>query len=124
MDEISRSYERYVTTRQPETRIIKGPAKFAGLSEVSQAMAMIPVNTSFTTKDITRMIVPETSSKFTQTNANISANFSVFKKANYYPNWLEVLGMRGRSREYRKTKNVTAKDVEKEIRNTAKKIRK
>ena len=121
LDWLGRSLRQLTVIKHPDKTIIKGNAKFAGYSEVSQAMAMIPVNEPFTTKDVTRIIVPEISSKFTQTNANISADFSAFKIANWYPDYLKVEGMRGRSRLYVKTKDVPAKQIEDDLRKAAKK---
>jgi len=72
---------------------------------------MIPVNETFITKDIARQIVDETNQKFDQTLANISSFFSPFKKTEY-PAWLEVVGKQGRSRLYRKKKDVSSREIE------------
>lgn len=121
MDWISRSYERYISTLQPTTTVNMGGAKFAGYYEVAQAIEMLPDNQPFTTRDIARNIVDEVSPKFRQTHANISADLSAFKEPEDYPDWLEVVGMKGRAREYKKTRDVSAKEIENDLRKAAKK---
>lgn len=121
MDWITRSYEQYISTQKSEGTVNMGGAKYAGYYEISQAIEIIPINEQFTTKDIARNIVPETNSKFTQTNANISAVFSAFKNTQY-PNWLKVIGMKGRSRLYQKTKAVSSSQIERDLRDSGKGI--
>lgn len=121
MDEITRKYERYISTKPPEKTVMKGSAKYAGYYEIAQTVEIVPIIQPFTTKELAKLIVDETSSKFPQTHANISAVFSAFRDPKHCPNWLEVVGMRGRSREYRKKRNVPAKEIEMDIRKAVKK---
>lgn len=121
MDEIGRHYERYISTKQTGKKVQKGIAKYAGYYEIAQAIEIMPKNEQFTSKDLVRLIVDETSSKFRGTHANISATLSAFKIANWYPDYLKVEGMRGRSRLYMKTKDVPAKQIESDFRKAAKK---
>ncbi len=121
MDEISKKYERYISTKQPEKTITKGLAKYAGYYEIAQTIEIIPFNQPFTTKELARLIVDESSPKFLQTHANISAVFSAFKNPKFCPNWLEVTGMSGRSRLYKKNRAISAEKIESDLREAAKK---
>lgn len=121
MDWITRSYEQYISTQKSEGTVNMGGAKYAGYYEIAQAIEIIPINEQFTTKDIARHIAPETSSKFPQTNANISATFSAFKKYKY-PSWLKVIGMKGRARLYEKTQKKSSKQIEEDLRDAGKSI--
>ena len=121
MDEIGRQYERHISTKQPGKKVQKGVAKYAGYYEISQAIEIIPKNEQFTSKDLTRLITDETSSKFKGTHANISATLSAFKIAKWYPDYLKDEGMRDRSRLYMKTKDVPAKQIEEDLKKAAKK---
>jgi len=119
MDEITRSYERYTSNNRPKQKVTKGTAKYAGYYEMAQAIEMIPTNKQFTSKDMARLIVDETSSKFGGTHANISAALSTFEKSKY-PSWLEVIGKQGRSKLYKKNRDVTTRQIEADLRRAAK----
>jgi len=121
MDEIGRYYEKYISAKQPEKKIIKGPAKYAGYFEMSQAIEAIPTNEQFTSKDLARLIVDETSSKFAQTQANISSALSAFETSKWHPDWLEIVGKQGRSRLYKKNKVISNRQIEEDLRKAVKK---
>lgn len=121
MDWVNRSYNQCISIKKPEKKVDKGSAKFAGYYAIAQAIAFRRINASFTTKDLATNIDNPANKSFTQTSANISAALSAFKKSNWYPDWLKVIGMRGRSREYMKTKDVSTREIEDDLRKAAKK---
>lgn len=117
---VARSFEQYLSSENQNTAIEWGHAIYAGYYEVAQAIRRIPVGQPFTTRDVAKIIVDERSNKFPQTHANISADFSAFNKAGWYPNWLEVTGQRGRARVYKKKKDISANQIEEDLKEAAK----
>lgn len=94
--------------------LIKSTAKYAGYTEIAEAVSQIEVGKEFTTSDVAEKIVSKNSPKFSQTRANISSLFSLIPKTKV--DWITVVGKRGRSRIYRKTKGLSIQDLEKRLR--------
>jgi len=121
MDWVLKSYKQCLSSSDHvDTSITRGGARYAGYYEVAQAIEKIPVGQLFTTRDVAKFIFDERDTKFSQTHANISADLSAFNKIKWYPDWLEVVGQRGRARLYKKRKDISAKQIEDDMRKAAK----